>query len=111
MKGAIRWYCPSSDDGILVDANGNEFYFNSWSFKDTRYKVTGKCKKTGKTITISTRLYPGMCVNYEHVRSWVCSTLGGNEFVEFKQAPGINKPWAVEIEVLEVSQELKSWLK
>jgi hypothetical protein len=111
MRGSIRWYDKTADDGILRDMKGNDYYFNSWSFSETYWLATGISKKTGKKVTLNVgRLFPGLWTERKEVRDKRCDDLKTNMPVIFRQAKGIDRPWAVDIEIMPVSKALKEWL-
>jgi hypothetical protein len=97
ILGFVRWYDEKGDDGILQDFEGNEYYFNSWSFPKTKYRVTGTCKITGKQKTVMTRYYPGLFLSYTIVKDNMCMKIDHDTPVEFEQAKGIDQRWAVSI--------------
>lgn len=102
VKGFIRWFDLSGDQGILSDFDGNEHFFNSWSFPETHYLATGKCKKTGRQKTVKTRHYPGLWINFKEIMDPTCIEIQYKHFipVEFEDAgvsPGYN--WAVKIKM------------
>lgn len=97
IEGYVRWYDLNSDDGIISDFEGNSWYFNSWSFALTHYRVTGKCKTTGREKTISTRMYPGLLLKQSVVKDFRCARIRYDQPVRFRQADGIDQRWAVDI--------------
>jgi hypothetical protein len=99
IQGFVRWYDEKGDDGILTTFAGEEYYFDSWSFQKTRYRVTGKCKKTGRQKTIETRLYPGLWLNYTVIKDPLVLKLINGTAVSFVQADGMDQRWAVKIAV------------
>lgn len=98
MRGFVLWFDERSDDGILTDFDGNEWYFNSWSFEGTRYRARGICKKTGRKKTILTRHYPGLFMQAGHIPDARCKRVKHLTPVVFEQADGISHRWAVKIE-------------
>lgn len=110
ILGFVRWYDEKGDDGILQDFDGNEYYFNSWSFPKTKYRVTGTCKVTGKQKTIMTRLYPGLWLSYTIVKDKLCFKIDNDTPVEFEQAEGIDQRWAVKMKLKpELIQDVLSY--
>lgn len=99
MNGYVCWYDYNSNDGILNDMSGNEYYFNSYSFSKTHYRVTGLCKKTGKRKTIKTKKFPGLFLDRVLVHDPVCKKLKTNMPVDFSQAKGLTERWAVKMKV------------
>lgn len=97
LCGFMRWYDLKSDDGILEDFEGREFYFNSWSFPKTYYLVTGICKKSKRKKTIKTRKLPGLFLDHKHIHDPLCGELKNGMPFYFTQAKGIGCPWAVEM--------------
>lgn len=99
MNGFILWYDEKSDDGILCDLSGNQYYFNAWSFPGTKWRVTGKCKKTGRKKTILTRHFPGLFLSHHQRKDFEVHMLRTDMPVVFEQASGIDQPWAVKIKI------------
>lgn len=97
VEGFVKWFDLTGDDGIISDFEGNEWYFNSWSFALTHYRVTGKCKKTGETKTVSTRCFPGLFLDRKEIKDFRCARVKSGQPVRFRQADGISKRWAVDI--------------
>ena len=95
IKGWIRWFDQSSGEGMLTDFDGNEWYFNEWSFALTHYEVTGKCKTTGMKKTVKTRYFPGMFLSYKIKRDFMCKRLKYEMPVEFEMFD--NQRWAIKI--------------
>ena len=99
INGFVRWYDESSDNGHIEDFNGQMYYFNSFSFPKTMYKVTGKCKKTGKKKTIKTRHFPGLFLSRQEIKDPVTKKLTYGTRVSFNQVPDYDKGWAIDIDV------------
>lgn len=99
IYGMVRWYDRRGQEGVLIDFDGNEWYFNSWSFPKTHYRVTGICKKTGRKKTISTRRFPGLWINYKVVpQKNMISKMDYNSPVSFTAAKGLGHyRWAVDL--------------
>lgn len=98
IYGYVRWYDEKSDDGICRTLDGHEYYFNSWSFSGTHYRVTGTCKKTGKQKTVKTTAYPGLFLARVQVKDRRCQTIKSGDPIAFSQADGVGDyRWAVKI--------------
>ena|SRR5665213_2198885 len=95
--GFVLWFDESGNDGILKDLDGNEHYFNSYSFPKTHYRVTGICKKTGRKKTISTKFFPGLFLDHRLISDPVAKKMGSETPVSWVQASGIEQRWAVDV--------------
>ena len=99
IKGFVRWYSESSDDGHLEDYNGVNYYFNSWSFPKTMYKVTGIDKKTGKKKTIKTRKFPGLFLQRQEMKDPTVNNLDYGTAVTFIRYEDYDRNWAIDVVV------------
>lgn len=99
ISGYVRWYDRHGDDGVLVDFDGHEYYFNSFSFEGTKFISTGICKKTGIKKTIKSKYWGGLFLQNGTVPDKRCATLQSDTPVIFEQAKGIEQRWAVKIEL------------
>lgn len=97
LQGFVRWYDVKGDDGIITDFEGNEYYFNSYSFPKSHYVVSGKDKITKRPLTVRTRNYPGMFLQHTWTKDHWCLTIKSRDPVEFEQASGIEQRWAVNL--------------
>lgn len=95
IAGFVLWFDKRDGEGIISSLSGDDFYFNVWSFGQTHYRVTGKCKRTGRKKTISTRCFPGLFLKRREIRDPVCETLESGTPVVFEQAVGLREQWAV----------------
>ena len=96
----IRWYDEMSGDGECSDLEGNHYNFNEWSFQKTVYKVTGISKKTGKKMTVKTRFYPGLFLDYKILRDKNLKKLKYLTPIFIKEIYKDNRPlWATKIEL------------
>lgn len=96
IRGFVRWFDSTGDDGIITDFDGNEWYFNSWSFERTRYRVTGVCKKTKRKKTIETRHYPGLFLQHSVTKDPILTRITHDVPVTFENANiGEKYLWAV----------------
>jgi hypothetical protein len=107
MQGYVKWYDRLSGDGMIkcID-NELNYYFNVWSFSETKYKVTGICKKTGRKKTIKTRLFPGLFLQHKILNDPVLSKIKYDTPVRFDQFE--DHAWAIHVKI-DNSLKRKIW--
>lgn len=111
-RGFVRWFDRLSNDGILTCLEtGRDYYFNSFSFPNTVYVVTGICKVTGKEKTVETRGFPGLFLSYKIKPDQEAERAESETPVRFRQADGIEQCWAVDIQIDEsLADEVNDFL-
>lgn len=107
IKGYVSWADVHDNHGIIRDFNENRWYFNSWSFPETHYLVTGKCKKSGQEKTIQTRNYPGLFLDYKIIHDDKFLSLGRHAPVSFERFEDYRGLWALKVEVEDTPERRK----
>jgi hypothetical protein len=92
---------------MLVDVvTGTNHVFNEWSFNDTKYKVTGILKKTGKMKSIFTRSFPGLFLNYSIIKSKELNKLESYTPVTWTTYEDDNFRFAMDLKITSAHQQL-----